>query len=321
VSKYRIKTLNRKNTKDYLQWKIFLKNASGSTIFHNPDFLSYHGNKFNECHIGIYKGKTLVGIIPGAIVMNGEDKEYKSPYGASYGGFIFDKILRYSEAKEIILLFINYLEAQSIKKVTLIPSLPIFFEAHSDTFSFALLEQGFKCSNSDITSILELQENNLSCFNSRARRSYKNGEKNKLSVVNISDIDVFWNLMTKTFNKHGVNPTHSKEQFTYLYTNLKKEICVNVAYYDGIPIAGIAQFRINKLTKSSFYLCQDDEYKILNAQTFLIKKIIDEAYLEGYKYYDFGTSSVNMIARPNIFEFKEGLGAIGEFRHTYTLEV
>jgi len=120
---------------------------------------------------------------------------------------------------------------------------------------------------------------------------------------------------------YGVNPTHTKEEFIWLQENYKKNIYSDIAYYDDVPIAGITHFVINKTTKMSFYLCQDYNYKALNAQTFLIKNTLDEAYSEGYKYYDFGTSSANMVARPNIFEFKEGVGASGIFRHSYKLNM
>jgi len=48
VSKYFVKKLNQNKIEDYLQWKKLLKNALGGTIFHDPDFLSYHNKKFSE---------------------------------------------------------------------------------------------------------------------------------------------------------------------------------------------------------------------------------------------------------------------------------
>ena len=49
----------------------------------------------------------------------------------------------------------------------------------------------------------------------------------------------------------------------------------------------------------------------------IVYDTILKAKEDGFKYFDFGTSSVNMKGRENIFRFKESFGAIGVFRHTY----
>jgi lipid II:glycine glycyltransferase (peptidoglycan interpeptide bridge formation enzyme) len=49
----------------------------------------------------------------------------------------------------------------------------------------------------------------------------------------------------------------------------------------------------------------------------LIFDTILDAKEREFDFFDFGTSSVNMIGRENIFRFKESFGSIGNFRHTY----
>lgn len=320
MSKYTIKQLDRNNEKDYKLWQNGLKNFDGATIFHEPDFLGYHGEKFNEHHLGIFKGETLFGIMPMAIFIENNEVIAKSPYGASYGGAILMKTLSYKESSEIIVEIINYLKDQNINELIITPPLDILYMEYSDTFIFALLEQGAKCIKSDITSVVKVQKNNLEKFSTRNKRILK-----KISDDCLIDTDApledFWMLIEKTFKKHGTKPTHTFSELSDLKYNKNLNIKFPIIYFKNKPIAGIGEFRINNQLKMSFYICQDDEYKDLNYQTLLINNLLDNSFLEGTQYYDFGTSSVNMVARANIFEFKEGFAAVGKFRHTYKLEI
>ncbi len=311
---FKIKKLNKE--KDYKLCNSFIKNANGATIFHSLDFLSYHKDRFNEHHLGIYKGDTLIGFIPLAIVNN----IAKSPYGASYGGFIFSQILTYSNSKEIAELFINYLKELKIKAIQITPSLGIYHQKeYSQTFLFALRERGFKIINSDITSVVHLNKDKL--FTSNARNKAKKAKKLGIELKFKSSLNDFWILMDKTFAKHGKNPTHTKEEYKYLMQKFPKDIYCNIAYLDNKPIAGMGVFILNKTTMMSFYLASDYDYKTTQALTFLVSEIILDAKEKGFKYFDFGTSSVNMKAYENIFAFKENFGAVGLFRDTYYLDL
>lgn len=320
MSKYNIKQLDRYDEKDYKLWQNGLKNFDGATIFHEPDFLGYHGEKFNEHHLGIFKGETLFGMMPMAFIEEGSEIVAKSPYGASYGGAIFMKTLNYKDSNQIVIEIINYLKNLKVKELIVTPSLDIFYKEFSDTFIFSLLEQGAKCINSDITSIVKIQKNNLEKFNSRNKRILKKISENYFINID-APIEDFGILMNKTFEKHGTKPTHTLEQLKSLKANKKLNIKFPIIYYENSPIAGIGEFKINNQIKMSFYICQDDEYKDFNYQTLLISKLLNNSSIEKIEYYDFGTSSVNMKARSNIFEFKEGFGAIGKFRNTYKLEI
>lgn len=321
MSKYKLKKIERTNASDYKKWKSGLKGFIGATIFHDPDFLGYHGTKFNEYHIGVFKGEELFGIIPLAIVDEGGKLVAKSPYGASYGGFIFRNVLNYSDSKEIIKKFIGFMESLNVDSIIITPSLPVYHEYYSDTFIFSMLENGFKFHNSDITSIVTLSRDNKLNFNTRTKRILKKINTEFIEINYDAPLDDFYFLVDKTFQKHGVSPTHTKEELKYLKDIFPEQIKFPVAYYKNCPVAGIGEFIINKRVVMSFYICQDDYYKKLNIQTYLIKNLLDNAFSKKYLFYDFGTSSVNMQGRENIFMFKEGLGALGYFRHTYILHI
>jgi lipid II:glycine glycyltransferase (peptidoglycan interpeptide bridge formation enzyme) len=124
-------------------------------------------------------------------------------------------------------------------------------------------------------------------------------------------------VMEKTFNRLGKGPTHTLFEFEWLCAQFPERIYVDVAYLDNRPVAGIGFFAINRRVNSSFYLCLDQEFRETQAETLLIYEALIRSQEEGFKWFDFGTSSVNQEGRGNIFQFKESFGAIGLFRETY----
>ena len=321
MKQFHITQLDRSDEKVNSIWKNQFFNFDGYTIFHSPDFLSYHKSKFDEHHLGFVKGNTVFGLCPLALVREEGKIIAKSPYGASYGGMIFSKVLSYKESKEIQNLFIEYLSNLGVDEFIMTPPLRLYCKNYSDTFLFSFYELGLKVINSDISSIVELNDNYSSNLKSRVKRACKEASKFDLHIDPDAKIEDFWLIIEKTFIKHGVTPTHKFEEMKLLKEKLKREISFPVVYLDSKPLAGVAIFEINNRCVMSFYICQDDEYRNINAQSYLINYLLNDYNQKGFCFFDFGTSSVSMKARPNIFEFKEGFGAIGEFRHSYKLEI
>ena len=324
--RFYIKKVDRNNERDYREWKNFLKVANGGTIFHDPDFLSYHWEKFDEHHLGFYKGESLYGFIPMALVEENGRKIAKSPYGASYGGFIWRKVLSYEESKEAINIFLEYIHKLGVSEVLITPSLGIYhLDGYSETFNFCLLEAGFKLINSDITSVVSLNEcdRNNKIYKTKVndlRREAKKALKFGVHVKHKADIDDFWEVLEKSFDKHKTKPTHTKAEFSYLNKIFPERIYCNVAYYKDIPISGIALFELNRKTLMSFYICSDEDYRDTQALSLLLYETFMFAEKMKYDYFDFGTSSAGMKARPNVFKYKEVRGAVGVFKNTYALK-
>jgi len=321
MSYFRIEKIDRANEIVYLRWLRFCEKSINSTIFHRPDFLAYHQSKFNEHHLAFYKGDALFAILPMATDTEKRLIRARSPYGASFGSFIFFKTLDYSESNKIVCDFISYCKENNIKEIDLVPQIFYHYRGgYSETFHFALLEAGFKTTNSDITSVVSLK-NNLATdvFTANARNMSKKAQKMRVTCILSGSVSDFWSVMEKTFSKHAATPAHSKKEWEWLQTNLPNDVWCDVAYIDKKPIAGIGHFKINNVVDSSFYLCSDPEFQNTQALSYLISEALIEAQKNGFQWFDFGTSSVNMVARKNIFQFKESFGAIGFFRHSLKL--
>ncbi len=311
---FNIHIINRENEKHLKQWEHVTENSDGATIFHEHKFLSYHGKRFPEKHLGIYKGSTIHGLIPLCI-----DSELtaKSPYGASYGGFLFSNKLNYKEAKNICSLFIDFLSSEQVKKIVITPPISTYYKDPDETFIFSMLERGFEFFNSDITHILQIESDFKKKYSSRVVRSIKKATSNNVKVILNGDINDFWSVLEKNFKKHSVNPTHSFNEWKLLCSIYPEKIFMPIAYFENTPVAALGCLQINAQCTMFFYILQDPEYQDKQSLSFLIHSTIEHIAKNNIsEYIDFGTSSVNMIGRENIFEFKESYGAVGVFRHS-----
>lgn len=299
------------------KWDDLISQSINGTIFHKRTFLSYHGDKFKD------KEKYLVvldGTNPLAqISLSIDGKVAKSPYGASYGGFVFQKLLSYHEGKEVVECLIRYLKKERIRQFRIIMP-PAYCSKYSlDTFYFNLMENGFKSINRDIENVV--------CFSqepieqqaaTRGRRMAKKALSKKIQIqTKTNSLKDFYQIMEKTFKKHGQNPTHSKEELNTLIKLLPGKIYFDIAYKDDMPIAGIGFFEVNQRVNSSFYLCQDPAFQNYQGQSLLILEALKRTQKEGFLFFNFGTSSINMVAKENIFTFKENFSKTGFFRETF----
>jgi len=308
---------------DEQKWNSFVENSNGGTIFHRMDFLAYHGQKFagKEHHVAWFKGQTIFGIMPMALIRENDALHARSPYGASYGGPIFNRPLSHAESQEIISGLIEYLEEHNIESCRLTFPIPPCFREYSDTFYLVLLEHGFKSVNRDVSCVLDLSIPDIDRqMEKRARYAARKARNSGIRVEHQGNPDCFWNLMGKTYQKFGKTPTHTQDEYQWLCDHLPDRIGLELAYLDDVPIAGVGYFVINKLMNSSFYLCQDPKLQHIEALSVLVYDILHKSQQDGYRWFDFGLSSVNMKSMENIFMFKEGFGAVGRFRETYVWE-
>lgn len=309
------------NEKYLKKWDELITTSINGTIFNRLDFLKYHKNRFTdkERHLIIHKDGNVFAQI--SLTLEHTDNEIigRSPYGGSYGGLILQSYPSYHTGREIVSALMSYLNAENVDRFIITPPISCCSEYPLDSFYFNLFESGFRSINRDISSVF--------CFNDnkpidnqvlkRSMRMAKKAETNGVKIIENGSLPDFWEIMEDTLKKHGGNPTHTFEEFKYLNSLFPKKIYPDIAYLNDNPIAAIGVFTINHNMKCSFYICQKQEYQKYQGLSLLIINALAKCKNDGFKFFDFGTTSINMIARKNIFQFKNSFSNIGFFRETF----
>lgn len=301
-------------------WDDLVASSENGTIFHRRRFLSYHGDRFagEERFLQVVKGETPIALLSLAVSEQADGTLLgRSPYGASYGGFVWDRYPTYAESRHVASAFVDMLGAIGIGQVDLTMP-PDFCSRHPlHTFVSALMELGFRSANREISSVVPLRAGSIDeAVSGRARRTQRRAEHAEIRLQHRAERDDFWSVLSSTFAKHGERPTHTRDEWERLCQLFPRDVYVDVAYEGDRPVAGIGHVVANSRVSASFYLCQDPARQGTGALTALVLEALRRSQEAGFAFFDLGTSSVGGVARPNIFEFKEQFASVGFFRET-----
>ncbi len=299
------------------EWDDFIASSGNGTIFHTRKFLQYHENKFKdrEFFIGFKQSKKLVACISYSIEERNGVRTLLSPYGASYGGFVFADAPSYKTVELVIENFLEHIQSLKIQEVYLAFPIEACSKFCQDTIFSVLLGNGFVSSVRDLTSVYV--KHNEGKFSKRARRSFLKAQKLGVEYHEDAPFEDFWKVVNATYKKHGVPPTHSAKEYQKLNSFFGNKISWKVCYLNGTPISALGTFRITNSVDSAFYLCQDPKYQDSQSLSYLIISYI-KALPKNVSYFSFGTvTTYEMKPRYNVIEFKENFSKIGMFRETF----
>jgi hypothetical protein len=303
------------------RWDDCVESSVNGTLFHLRRFLAYHGERFRgaERFLLVLDGDTLTAQIPVALVEESPGRHLRTPYGASYGGFAFQRYPTFTRACRIIEAFLAWCEAEGVTRATFTSPIAACSPLPLDVAHFALLRAGFRSVSRDVSSVVTLDPSVpvASAVTSRARNRARAAQRNGVTVEVRAPIEDFWSVIEATFERHGTPPTHTLAEFRWLADRLPQRVYADVAYRNGEPVAGIGYFVINRFVNSSFYLGQRPDRRDLNGLTLCVLRGLERAQRDGFRWFDFGLSTNDMRPRENVFRFKEQFTSVGQLRETF----
>ena len=313
-----IKFINENTT----LWDNFINCSNNGTLFHYRKFLNYHENAvFNDCSLLFYKNNKLISVLPGAI----KKGIYYSHPGISFGGFIYNEKISYSNAQNIVETFINYIKKNNCNKIQItIP--PTFYSQNpSDYIEFCLNKYGFKNKRLELSNVLHLNsdfEKIYKSYKPAARQANRKAEKLGISIEKSEQFDEFYSILSKNLSlRHNVTPTHTLSELKKLKKLFPEKIELFTANLNEKIIAGVINFICNDNTVLAFYISHDIKYQNMRPLNILFTHIFQWAINNKYQYYDFGLFTVNGEPNLSLARFKESFGTDGIFRKTMVLEL
>lgn len=304
------------------RWNSFIKESVNGTLFHRLDFLSYTEKTFDACHFIIKHGRERIGVIPGALLHDGGVLSFRSPYSASYGGFVFKEPPPLELVSEIVELFLREMKERNIRHIVLSPAPYHYGSVSMDVLDYCLLANGFHCANADLTSAVRVDgfnsaENMLLSFHENARRNIKKAEQESFIVEESNEAQAFYPLVSENAERVKYSPAHSMKELERIFELVPENVKLFLARRDKEIAGGIMIFLCTRKTALAFYICIREEFKKAGITGLLYEHVLRWAWENKFSWVDFGTSTLKMKPNFGLARFKEGFGARHFLRKTF----
>jgi len=301
-------------------WDDFLKRSINGTIYHSIKFLEYYTNKKKEIkanHLLFKKKGKLIAILPAGIANATSNRTLLSPYCASFGGFMHTKDLSLKDSLLVLDAFLEYCKEYEIGTVYITQPPQVYYEIPNEYIEFGLLKNGFAIHRYEVTIVMRLQDNLLYRFDHEARKGVRRAEKSGVIVSEAEVFEPFYDILVDNRRKLGAIPAHSLEDLYALKERLPDKIKLFMAYLNDEPIAGTLIFVCTKKTILDYYWAHRDEYQKVRPINKLIYDVGEWGRRNGFQFFDFGTTTLNMVPNWGGAKFKERHNARGVLRTTF----
>jgi len=298
------------------QWNDFLKNAKNYHFFFDRDFISYHGDRFEDFSLMIYEKNKLIALLPA----NRDGDVLYSHQGLTYGGFIVNDNSKMVKMIEIFENIREFLKESGIKKVYY-KTIPYFHHLKpAEEDLYALYLQGAKLVKREVGAVIDLGKK-IKYSNGR-KWSLKKSAKEGFVIEKSEDFKRFWALLEEVLKQnHDSKPTHSLEEIETLHKRFPKNIELFLLFKDEKLLCGAVTF-VNPEVCHLQYVANSKEGRVLGALDFLIDNLIKNEYKDK-KYFDFGTSSEDneRFLNEGLIDQKERFGARCVVNDRYLWEI
>lgn len=307
-------------TADASTWKAFVASSNNGTIFHDPRFLAYHPpERFAFRNLMFHDGDELVAVLPGGVV----DGAYRSPLGASVGGFVFPVGVGLAQADAVVNAFLGWCRQEGVASVTITPPMQVYHRTLDESYEYAMVYNGFAQHGALYSSVIDFSRIHGKADLSRNTRHRINQSVNKgVRIEQNAAFDEFYPILLENKAKFDVKPTHTLEELYRIEELLPGMMTLFMAYHDSQPIAGELLFATNERCILNFYTMHRYEHRNLFAVNYLVEHAIRWCVEQGYRYYDYGVSADTASDNPlepswNLVRFKETMGSTGCIRRTF----
>ena len=315
---------------DRREWETFIPTAINGTLFHRLQFLDYHPEgRWEHHHLAFYRKSNLCGIFPACVRMEDGVKTLVSHQGASYGGLAWAPKLQYHHLESMIRSLTDYARKNGFKRIKLTPPPVIYGENPEQPLEFALLRTGFRVIRSELTQAVKLDfddETLLETFCNKTRTAVRKAVQYDLQYRLIekptqAEFDRFWEILVENRAGLGVVPTHNRAEIERLHELIPESLMMAVIEQNGKMIAVIWNFVCTPTTVLEFYMAHQAPYQQLRPVPFLTYHTMLWAKHAGYRWLDFGISSIWSEPTWGLLTFKENFGSRHFLRQTWQADL
>jgi hypothetical protein len=321
------------DNKENKELKAYLDDAPNSTIFHRPEFLSYHDtdkfksySEFSFCHAIFRDEKNkITAFIPGATYLNESGiKIYKTPFFSSYGGLVYGNELKFTDIEKILDLFTDTLLRENVREIKFTQTADCYSgeDKRNNYISFILKSRGFDLSDIEMILIKPAEADFEKSFHNTIQRQVRQAFKNDLEFkAGYGGDRDSYDLLAKSQERLGGRPTHTFEELELISRKFPESVVRFGTFHKDKLIAGITGFICNRNVLNTFYIYDNEYSRDLKGMQFTYYNVLKWANETGLSYIDFGPSTFGLKPHYSLISYKEKYGSIPMLRQTFIKEL
>lgn len=309
--------LQKYSPKFFNLWNDFISKSKNGTFLFHRDFMEYHGDRFIDFSLLVFKDEKLVAVLPA----NVDVENVYSHQGLTYGGLIVSERLRSTDFILIFQYVLQFLYDLNFNYL-FIKDLPHFYaNQFSDEIKYLQFVLDAEIYRKDICSVINLSQSFH--ISKSVKRDFNISVKKKNTIDYDGNFDLFWNeiLEPNLMNTYQTKPVHSLKEILYLKKLFPENIKqINVFSEEGKILGGTTLF-ISKNVVHSQYISLNKDVANEGILDFLHLSLI-EYFKKEKKYFDFGVSNENQGRNINkgLLFWKEKFGARPAIQEFYKFE-
>lgn len=286
-------------------WDTFIAQAKNATFLFQRDFMEYHGDRFDDHSLMIYRKDKLFAVLPAHKI----GEQLFSHRGLTYGGLVLSEKASFLQVYEAFKLLLEYLHKEGIRSLEL-KMIPAFYNRMpSDELEYLLYKVNAQLMKKDILMLIDY--NHRRRFEKNRREGINKAKRAGLEVKIDGNFKGFWEevLIPNLSEKHDAEPVHSLKEIELLAGRFPDNIKQVSVYHDGKIVAGTTVF-LTQTTVHPQYVSGNSEKNSLGSLDLLYDFIIDH-FQENRRYFDFNTSSEEngQVLNQGLLFWKETCGA------------
>ncbi len=305
------------------EWDSLVWSSPYGTIFHTLKFLSYHAPaRFDFDHIAALDDRGIVAVLPGGRVDVDGRGVYRSPLGASFGGFVFarpdlKKMLDVAQAVHSHLAGAGY----DAVEMTLPPS--CYYSHGDENVRYLMTAAGYRLFSRDATSVVPLDALEGGAPHDALARNLRKAERGGLYVEQArgGGLDAFYRVLVKNLAAKGIEPTHSLQEVEQIVRTFPDRVVVFEARSGGEVVGGCLVMLCNERVGLAFYICDDPDTRPLPVAEAALYRAVLWLRQKNVAFFDLGTVSRGADINWGLVQFKSKFGSRTYVREHYRLDL
>lgn len=263
-----------------------------------------------------------MAVLPGGRVRGGGRNVFRSPLGASFGGFVFAK----PDLRKMLdiagLMHSNLAQAGfDVVEMALPPS--CYYSHGDENVRYLMTAAGYRLYTRDATSVVPLEAFDGGRLHEVLARNLRKAEKGGLEVepAPAADMEAFYGVLAKNLAAKGTGPTHGLDDLRRLAAAFPEKLVVFEARAGGEVVGGCLVLVCNDRVGLAFYICDDPDRRPLPVAEGSLYRAAQWLKAKGIPFFDLGTVSRGTDINWGLMQFKSKFGSRTYVREHYRLDL